>query len=118
MTDCKRLSSAEKKRRLHQITRQGPKRKAMGNPNFKRYLKYDERTLLADYLEVCHFLHLPFNVDSFRGLVTSIAEANGHTNVSVSRCWINAFMQEFEQLGFYKVNNMSIARAKQTTVEV
>lgn len=87
--DCKILTKKERKRRLEQVTTNGVKRVAMGNPNFKRYLKYDERALIADYLEVCHFLHLPFNVHSFRGLVTSIAIANGHKNVRVSRCWIN-----------------------------
>lgn len=103
---------------MDQVTTNGVKRRALGNPNFKRYLKYDERALLADYLEVCHFLHLPFNVHSFRGLVTSIAVANGHKNVRVSRCWINAFLEEFSHLGFYKVSNISIARAKQATAKV
>ena len=103
---------------MSQITTNGVDRATMGNPNFKGYLKYDERALLADYLEVCHFLHLPFNTPSFRGLVTSIAEANGHKNVKVSRCWINAFLEEFNHLGFYKVSNISIARARQATVKV
>ena len=118
VTECKRLSVKEKRRRLNQITEDGVQRKAIGNPNFKNYLKYDERALLADYLEVCHFLHLPFNVDSFRGLVAAIATANGHKNPVVSRCWIKAFMEEFKHLGFYKVSNISIARAKQATAKV
>ena len=116
--DCKSLSNNEKKRRLEQITTNGVKRTAMGNPQWERYLKHDERLLIADYLEVCHFLHLPFNVESFRGLIKSIASANGHKNVTVSRCWINAFFEEFPQLGLYKVSNISIARARQATVKV
>ena len=116
--EAKLLTKKEREQRLQQITTSGVDRTAMGNPNFKTYLKYDERALLADYLQVCHFLHLPFNVHSFRGLVTSIAEANGHKNVKVSRCWIKAFLEEFKHLGFYKVSNISIARARQATVKV
>ena len=74
--------------------------------------------MIADYLEVCHFLHLPFNADSLRGLVCSIAEENGHKDPVVSRHWITAFMDEFPRLGFYKVSNISIARAKQATKKV
>ena len=96
----------------------GVNRPSAGNPNFVGYLKYDERALIADYLEVCHFLHMPFNADSLRGLVATIAEEHGHKNVVVSRCWINAFMREFPKLGFYKVSNISIARAKQATTKV
>ena len=103
---------------MDHITTNGAKRPNLGNPNFSGYLKYDERALLADYLEVCHYLHLPFNVDSFRGLVTSIAVANGHKNVRVSRCWINAFFEEFKHLGFYKVSNINIARARKATAQV
>ena len=118
VVDCKRLSAQEKKRWLDQITTADVKRKALGNENFVSYLKYDERALLADYLEVCHFLHLPFNVDSFRGLVLAIATANGHKHAVVSRVWIKAFLEEFNHLGFYKVSNISIARAKQATAKV
>ena len=96
----------------------GVRRKPVGNPNFKRYLKYDERLLIADYLEVCHFLHLPFNADSLRGLVAAIAEENGVKDAVVSGHWINVFFKEFPQLGFYKVSNISIARAKQATAKV
>ena len=114
----KKLSADEKKRRVQFLLENGVRRKLVGNPNFKRYLKYDERLLLADYLEVCHFLHLPFNADSLRGLVATIAEQNGIKDAVVSRHWIKVFFEEFPQLGFYKVSNISIARAKQATAKV
>ena len=115
---CKKLSKQEKKRRIEFLTEVGVQRPRAGNPNFVGYLKYDERLLIADYLEVCHFLHLPFNADSLRGLVATIAEQNGHKDPVVGRHWIKAFMEEFPRLGFYKVSNISIARAKQATTKV
>ena len=116
--NLKKLSVEEKKKRVQFLLDNSVHRKPVGNPNFKRYLKYNERLLIADYLEVCHFLHLPFNADSLRGLVAAIAEENGVKDAVVSRHWINVFFKEFPQLGFYKVSNISIARAKQATAKV
>lgn len=89
-----------------------------GNPNFKTYLEYDEEEFVVILLEEFEQLGVPFNKESLKLFIVTIAECGGHNDVQISDKYIRNFLQRHPHLGFQKSSNIGIQRAKQANIKV
>ena len=89
-----------------------------GNPNFKTYLEYDEEEFVVILLEEFEQLGVPFNKESLKLFIVTIAECGGHNDVQISNHYIRNFLQRHPHLGFQKSSNIGIRRAKQANIKV
>ena len=63
---AKKLSLKVREQRLQQVEDEWIIMGRPGNPAWKPYLTRDEEKLIASFLQMCHYMHMPFNRDAFK----------------------------------------------------